>query len=255
MEKGPDEKAKRKVPADLEELCNAFEDSSYEHFYYLDLDTGEVELKMEDDLDDGDEKGMEDKYAADKYLRVPAADSHEGYRDMEDFARTVKDVSLAGKLAVALDGRGAFRRFKNVLLDCPEERQRWFEFKDGRTKERVTEWLESECIELVAPPPIEITELPVDGPDGKAKIVDGWEGFGPAMCLMCKNERDFKQRLLIISRVPMNPADEGLLKDALMSRYQIEHHGIIAGAFGDKRGLVTSAICGRCGSQDVVFDF
>jgi hypothetical protein len=32
----------RKVPVDLEELCAALDDASYEHRYFLDTATGEV---------------------------------------------------------------------------------------------------------------------------------------------------------------------------------------------------------------------
>jgi len=36
---------------------------------------------------------------------------------MEGLTGTVGDARLRDRLEVALDGRGAFRRFKNVLLD------------------------------------------------------------------------------------------------------------------------------------------
>jgi len=57
---------------------------------------------------------------------------------------------LKEKLYIAIDGPGAFRRFKNVLLRYPEEKERWFKFKDARTTERVKEWLEAEGIETTA---------------------------------------------------------------------------------------------------------
>ena len=44
---------------------------------------------------------------------------------------------------VALDGKGAFGRFKRVLARYPEERERWFEFSDRRLRARIDEWLES----------------------------------------------------------------------------------------------------------------
>lgn len=48
---------------------------------------------------------------------------------MVEFTETVSDLRLREKLAVALDGRGAFGRFKRVLGDYPEERERWFDTK------------------------------------------------------------------------------------------------------------------------------
>jgi hypothetical protein len=54
----------------------------------------------------------------------------------------VKDEHLAELLEVAINGKGAFRRFKDVLLRYPEKRERWFKFKDERMEERALEWLE-----------------------------------------------------------------------------------------------------------------
>ena len=52
-------------------------------------------------------------------------------------------------LEVAINGKGAFRRFKDVLLNYPEERERWFQFKDDRMKERALEWLDDIDVTLV----------------------------------------------------------------------------------------------------------
>ena len=68
---------------------------------------------------------------------------------MEAFITTVRDVSLANRLERAISGRGAFRYFKDVLLDHPRERERWFVFKDQRLRERALEWLTEAEIEVV----------------------------------------------------------------------------------------------------------
>ena len=51
-------------------------------------------------------------------------------------------------LEVAINGKGAFRRFKDVLLNYPEERERWFKFRDDRMEKRAVEWLESIDVSL-----------------------------------------------------------------------------------------------------------
>lgn len=81
-----------------------------------------------------------------RYLALPHPDSREAYTDLEEFIATLKDGRLANHLSAAIRGRGAFRRFKDVLLDYPEEEKRWFEFKSARLQNRVKEWLESEDI-------------------------------------------------------------------------------------------------------------
>jgi hypothetical protein len=127
----------------LDELCSAMDDSSYEHDYYLDLETGEI-LLISDYMDDEESKKLRDNIdeEPDRYERIPKAESHEGYEDMEDFIATVEDEHLAELLEVAINGKGAFRRFKDVLARYSEERERWFRFKDERMEQRALEWLE-----------------------------------------------------------------------------------------------------------------
>ena len=135
--------AKKALSIDIEELCAAMEDSSYEHEYYLNLDSGEVLFLPEymDDEASGELKEqIEEEF--DRYERIPSAESHEGYRDMVDFIVGLENEHLSELLGVAINGKEAFRRFKDVLLDYPEEEDRWFRFKDDRMEARALEWLD-----------------------------------------------------------------------------------------------------------------
>ena len=141
---------KKTLKIDLDELCSAMEDSSYEHDYYLDLETGEV-LFVSEYMDDEETEKLRDKIdeSPECYELIPKAESYEGYDDMEDFIGTVENEHLAELLEVAIDGKGAFRRFKDVLARYPEERERWFRFKDERMEERALEWLDDIGIALI----------------------------------------------------------------------------------------------------------
>ena len=140
---------KKTLKVNLDELCSAMDDSSYEHDYYLDLETGEI-LFISDYMDNAENDNLRDRIDEDteRYEQIPKAESHEGYEDMEDFIATVEDERLVELLEVAIEGKGAFRRFKNVLARYPEEGERWFRFKDDKIKERALEWLESIGISL-----------------------------------------------------------------------------------------------------------
>jgi hypothetical protein len=134
---------KKALNIDIEELCAAMEDSSYEHEYYLNLDSGEVLFLPEymDDEASGELKEqIEEEF--DRYERIPSAESHEGYRDMVDFIVGLENEHLSELLGVAINGKEAFRRFKDVLLDYPEEEKRWLRFKDDRMEQRALEWLD-----------------------------------------------------------------------------------------------------------------
>jgi len=129
------------LKVDLDELCSAMEDSSWEHTYYLDLETGEILFVS--DMKDEETKKLRDDIDEnpDRYESIPKAESSEGYEDMDDFIATVEDEHLAELLKVAIDGKGAFRRFNDVLARHPEEREKWFRFKDERIEQRALEWL------------------------------------------------------------------------------------------------------------------
>ena len=136
---------KKKLRINLDELCNAIEDGSLENDYFLDLETGEI-IFVSVYMDDEDEatRKLKDRIEEefDRYERIPEVESHEEYEDMVGFIATVENERLAELLEVAINGKGAFRRFKDVLLNYPEESERWFKFKDDRMEERAREWLD-----------------------------------------------------------------------------------------------------------------
>lgn len=121
---------------DLGELCSALEDNSPEDEWWLDPATGELELRSA--YLDGAE-GNED--LLERLVLVDPIGSHEAYADMEDFATRVRDPRARDLLLRAIAGRGAFRRFKDTLLDFPELREAWFGFHDARMKRRAIAWL------------------------------------------------------------------------------------------------------------------
>jgi hypothetical protein len=67
---------------------------------------------------------------------------------MEAFIETVEDDQVRPWLWRLIQGRGAFRRFKDALLDYPDLRERWFAFRDARAEQRMMDWLEVRGIEI-----------------------------------------------------------------------------------------------------------
>jgi hypothetical protein len=72
---------------------------------------------------------------------------------MERFVGLVQDQALRERLLVAIDGKGAFRRFKDVLLAFPAERERWFAHRSELLHLHIQTWLEHMQIEVASPPP------------------------------------------------------------------------------------------------------
>jgi len=141
---------KNSLKVDLDGLCQAMEDNSYEHDYYLDLNNGEI-LFLSEYIEDDDTKEQKDQIEdnPDRYELIPKAESREGYEDMVDFIATVTDEHLAELLEMAVDGKDAFRRFKDILSRYPKEQGRWFRFRDDRSVERALEWLDEIGVALV----------------------------------------------------------------------------------------------------------
>ena len=132
-----------------EALFAQFEFSSNEMTFYLDTQTGEVLTVSEfGDLDEDSATKELIEEDPERFIMSPEQDSRRGYDDMADFVNNLTNKELQDKLAIALNGKGAFRRFKDVLLDYPKERESWFAFEEKRRRERFEEWLEDEKIEI-----------------------------------------------------------------------------------------------------------
>ena len=57
------------------------------------------------------------------------------------FIASVEDPGRADRLAIAIEGRGAFRRFKDVLAHWPGELERWYALSEERQRGRARSWL------------------------------------------------------------------------------------------------------------------
>ena len=131
----------RTLPIDLQELASILEGDPLYDEARIDLKTGQVWLHgpgydIDDDADDEDDGDAEGRW-----LYVENQGSHDGYRDMERFIATVKDPEIADRLEIAITGKGAFRRFKDVLARWPDEMARYFLLCEERQRGRARAWL------------------------------------------------------------------------------------------------------------------
>jgi len=132
----------RPLPVDLDELAGILEGDPVYGGGRVDLVTGEVWPAPA--VDYARETGQEDEDESDdpdEWLWVHCEGSRDGYRDMELFIGVVRDPGSAGRLEIAISGRGAFRRFKDVLGRWPGELDRWYAFSAERQRGRARAWL------------------------------------------------------------------------------------------------------------------
>lgn len=227
---------------DLGELANALEDHSHDQSWWLDPKNGEVVLWS----DYCEEQGEVDPESRDLIPIEPMA-SHEGYRDMEDFIARVRDPRAREALARAIAGRGAFRRFKDTLLDFTELREAWFRFHDARMERQAIEWLVDE--ELVDSQAAERALAERPDPDLPA-ISGAFDAEEIARAVACDLRELYGERLrkvllfgswargdahpesdidllVVLDRVE-SPWEELRRMDEVLDRYSVQHDTVVS---------------------------
>lgn len=151
------------------QLEAAFENHAPNAYALLDRMTGELLTYT-----GAPDPGLQDTLHAtpDRYLPVAPIPSREQYQMMERFIETVPEGALKDQLKDCIVGKGAFRRFKDVIGRYPEERRRWFVFRDVLLHQHILTWLQEHKLELQSVPDWNL-ELPVEpsGTEGLAEEV------------------------------------------------------------------------------------
>ena len=123
-------------------LMEAIEMASDLGTYYYDFDKQEC-IYLSEDSWDWDE---EDKEIAeliemewDRFIRLPGKYEIHEYRIMEDFIDELNDQKLQMELYRAIQGRGAFRRFKDKIRYSGIEQQ-WYDYQNNAYREFALRW-------------------------------------------------------------------------------------------------------------------
>lgn len=174
----------KKLTVDYREIQKAMEDISRDAFdYFLDVETGKVIILSEDiisrarsllsenydeDMADFEEVIFDEEYEMpewmedeielaldifinekDRYVRIPEKNARDGFSVMKEFTENLNDLRLKKKLQCILDGKGAFRRFKDALKPYPKLSRLWYGFNADANTAIITQWLRSLGIEAL----------------------------------------------------------------------------------------------------------
>jgi hypothetical protein len=147
---------KKKVPVKLNDLIGEIEIQIDETFTYINTQTGEIiTLSREEVRAAEDEEPLENypdwqRENIEKAIKI-IEDENEAYHDftlrnefheyeiIEEFIGTISDAVVREELFGAIQGRGAFRRFKDGIIEHGVEKQ-WYEYKEKKLKKIVIEW-------------------------------------------------------------------------------------------------------------------
>jgi hypothetical protein len=138
----------RELNIDWPALHSAFQMNMPEVRCFLSLEDGRV-LKVPP----GDGKLAEVREQTSRFAPIEAVPSRIQYQWLDDFIRAVVDPAVKLRMEAAINGKGAFRRFKDILLTVPDERRRWFEFRDIKMRERIVEWVAEQGVKPANEPP------------------------------------------------------------------------------------------------------
>lgn len=133
---------RRRIRADLDEVADLLGGSlEMGSGGVLDCQTGDVwpEAVLDDWAGDGDAPDPDED--PDRYLFIPNEGSREAWEAMRDFAVDVGDEVTREQLLDAIEGRGAFSRFRRVLDRHDDLRARWHAYSAERRAGRARDWL------------------------------------------------------------------------------------------------------------------
>jgi hypothetical protein len=128
---------------DLKALSLALDDYDPDHEHFLDLETGEIwtfrfsEATAETRLRHEETTKM----LGTTQCRLPSRTTQAAYEEMEDFVEQLQDPAVRDALFGALEQKGAFRGFREALLQLPAERQQWSVYRRERSRQRLETFL------------------------------------------------------------------------------------------------------------------
>lgn len=188
----------RELEIDWSTLHSAFAMSMPEVRCFLCANDGKVAK-----LAPGDPNLNEVRGSPETYLAVEAVPSRIQYQWLDSFIKSIEEEDLRTRLEAAINGKGAFRRFKDILLTLPEERSRWFEYRDHLMRQYIVQWVLDKGVKPLNDPPWTDQGIPIAKPVNDSvdlqrlrDTIDSWlEGQGPEISLSLEGRDALVERI------------------------------------------------------------
>jgi hypothetical protein len=152
------------APVKLNDLISEIETQIDDTFTYINTQTGELITLTEEEVRAAEnDKPLENfpdwqreniEKAIDiiqdeegVYLDFTLRSEYHEYEIIEEFIRSLSGGKIREALYIAIQGRGAFRRFKDEISELGIEKQ-WYEYKDKKIKDLVIEWCKEQHLPI-----------------------------------------------------------------------------------------------------------
>ena len=148
----------------LENLIEGLEFQTDESASFLNKDTGEVVTVTGEEFRAAEEDespedmpewmleavaNAKDILTSDSYLELPSKYEIHEYRIMEQFCLSQSDDERREELYQGIKGRGAFRRFKELIHEHGIAED-WYRHRDEALKEIAIDWCDAHGVEYIA---------------------------------------------------------------------------------------------------------
>lgn len=159
------------LPVKIQDVIEAFELTSDFNSYFLDKRNGEIEIITDEvwSAAENDEliseypewqrelilKAREIQHSA-HFIELPDKYEIDSYSIMERFCTQYPNRQISEKLSAAIKGKGAFRRFKDMISDAGIQHE-WNQFERQSLEELAVEWLEAHEIPFTHGDDIELS--------------------------------------------------------------------------------------------------
>lgn len=159
------------LPVKLQDVIDALELTSDSHSYFLDRRNGEIEITTDEVWTAAENDELISEYpewerelilkareiqSTDHFIELPDKSEIDSFEVMERFCHEYPNRRISEKLSAVIKGKGAFRRFKDMISDLGIQNE-WDRFERQTFEEVAIEWLEAEAIPFTLDDEIELT--------------------------------------------------------------------------------------------------
>ena len=128
----------------LQDIIDAMDMTDRYSENFLDAKTGEIEYINDMVMGQTEKDEIYDRLDEHGFYRLPTSFDIRDYDIMEDFIAGMPE-GIRGRMYDAIQGRGAFRRFKDMINDMGIE-QTWYDFQNDAYRRKAARWCEENGI-------------------------------------------------------------------------------------------------------------